>query len=731
MNASVVGMGYSVFMHDEIFSSLNKSQMEAVTTTEGAVRVIASAGSGKTRALTYRFLYLVLKLGIMPSSIMCVTFTNKAANEMRKRIHSLTGDRDTGLINTFHGFCAGLLDEECYAVGYPKSFMVLDNSDIDSLLSEIYQERGLTMRDMTYSDARDMIEVMKLSKIPDYHVGMIEKSLGELKKKYEESESVEDVIFNGYVYQERKCFALDYNDLLKFTLYIFQTRPEIARKWQERIEYIMVDEFQDIDKIQWKLMKVLSSYHGNVFVVGDPDQTIYSWRGADGRFLIDFDNAYPSALTISMLENYRSTSNIISVADSLIEKNEMRIEKRMIPMRKDEGRVVVNYAESSEKEAKWIVKEIKALRGKDVSYSDIAILYRAHHVSRSIEMALIGEKIPYVIYSGVPFFSRMEVKDALSYLRFITFKDDVSFRRIINTPRRNIGKKRMAFLAEYARIHGVGLYQALLDNLDNDLFRPTGAGEFARLIEKYSALCGEMKVGDLLSLLLAESGYEDDLRIKGSQERLDNIAELKQSISDFELSAGEDVSPGYYLNHVALFSTGDDPDEKEKVKLMTIHAAKGLEFKYVFIPSLNEGIFPSRKIRTKEEMEEERRLCYVAITRAKDGLYLSEADGRNFDGSVRYPSRFLLEIDQDLLDFVQSPPGWLLKDAREYIDKNNLCIQGEGAGSCYGPGDRIEHPVFGKGTVVVSGEKDGSYIIQFDKFKTTRRISKEITLYPS
>ena len=284
-------------------SRLNEEQMEAVTSTEGMVRVIAGAGSGKTKALSSRFAFLVNELGILPGNILCVTFTNKAANEMRQRIHNLTGDNDTGYINTFHGFCVSVLQEDIHLVQYPKSFLVLDNADIDTMLQTIYEERGLTLRDMSYAKARDMIEILKTKDRPDYYLDMISMSLDALRTKYDEADTAQDIIFYGYLYQQKKCFGLDYNDLIKFTLYIFKENKEARLKWQQRLEYIMIDEFQDIDKLQYDLMEVLCGYHKNLFVVGDPDQTIYSWRGANGKYLMDFDKTHPGTKTIMMMRN--------------------------------------------------------------------------------------------------------------------------------------------------------------------------------------------------------------------------------------------------------------------------------------------------------------------------------------------------------------------------------------------------------------------------------------------
>ena len=373
----------------DLLEGLNAAQREAVTTTEGFVRVIAGAGSGKTRALTRRFAYLVTELGILPGNLLCVTFTNKAANEMRQRIHNLTGDNDTGYINTFHGFCVSILQEDSHAVGYPKSFLVLDNSDIDAMLQIIYDERGLTLRDMTFSHARDMIEMLKLKERPDYYEDMITLPLDTLKEKYDKAESAKDIIFYGYLYQEKKCFALDYNDLIEFSLHIFRTHEDIRLKWQKRLEYIMIDEFQDIDPPQYELMQVLCDHHKNLFIVGDPDQTIYTWRGADVRFLLDFDKVYPTTKTILMMENYRSTPQILAVCNSLIEKNQDRIKKELLPMLPAGEGVLCHHAANSEQEARWLAGKMQELHAAGVRYRDMAVLYRAHYISRGVEEALL------------------------------------------------------------------------------------------------------------------------------------------------------------------------------------------------------------------------------------------------------------------------------------------------------------------------------------------------------
>lgn len=707
---------------------LNPSQTEAVTTTEGFVRVIAGAGSGKTRALSHRFAYLVNDFGILPGNILCVTFTNKAANEMRQRIHALTGDNDTGYINTFHGFCVSVLQEDSFAVGYPKSFLVLDNSDIDEMLKIIYEERGLTLRDMTFSNARDMFEIQKLFKKPEYYLDLIALPLDDLREKYLHAGSTEEILFYGYLYQQKKCFGLDYNDLIKFTLYIFREHEDIRLKWQKRLEYMMIDEFQDIDQLQYELMEALCGYHKNLFIVGDPDQTIYTWRGANVKFLLDFDKRFPNVHTVLMNENYRSTPEILAVCNSLIGKNRDRIKKDLVSMQPHGASVLCHHAVNGEKEALWIADEIEKLHTEGVPYRDIAVLYRAHYVTRQVEEGFLKRKLPYTIYSGVQFFARMEIKDALCYLRMLAYKDDLSFRRIVNTPKRNMGKRRMQFLEEYAAAHECTLYNALTETLDDPIFKGTGAEKFVKLIERFAATYAARPVSEVLSAILDESGYEAALRTEGSQERLDNLAELKQSVYEYETTCGEEATVEHYLAHVALFTNADGAEPGDKVKLMTVHAAKGLEFPYVFLCGMNEGIFPSRKVRTLAGMEEERRLAFVAMTRAEKRLYLSEAEGRNHDGSPRYPSRFLLDIDQSLLEYTAPPREGLIRDAASYIQSAERLLQSGDGPETLPVGTRIRHHILGPGTVIDIDADLCAHLIRFDNLPTPRSIAFRVKL---
>jgi DNA helicase-2/ATP-dependent DNA helicase PcrA len=707
----------------DLLQGLNDAQREAVTTTEGVVRVIAGAGSGKTRALSRRFAYLVNEVGILPENILCVTFTNKSANEMRQRIHALTGDNDTGYINTFHGFCVSVLQEDSHAIQYPKSFLVLDNADIDAMLKIIYEERGLTLRDMTFSNARDMIEIQKIFERPGYYLDILTMSIDVLHEKYLAATSVKDIIFFGYLYQEKKCFGLDYNDLIKFTLYLFEEREDIRLKWQKRLEYIMIDEFQDIDNLQYQLMEVLCGYHKNLFVVGDPDQTIYTWRGANVRYLLDFDKHFPAVKTVMMMENYRSTPEILAAANSLIGKNRERIKKDLLPQLDHGQWVSCFYGPNSEAESDWIAGQVLALHEGGVPFPDLCVLYRAHYVTRTVEEAFLKAKVPYTIYSGVQFFGRAEVKDALSYLRMVAYQDDLSFLRIANVPKRNLGERRMNFLKSYAADQACSLYQALCDTIDDPVFKGTKAREFVTLIQRYNADYSQRPISELLSALLNDSGYETALRTEGSQERLDNLAELKQSVYEYETTCGEEARLEHYLAHVALFSNSDTAEQAGKVKLMTVHSAKGLEFPYVFLCGMNEGIFPSRKVKTLPGMEEERRLAFVAVTRAQKGLYLTGSEGRNLDGSPRYPSRFLIDIDQELLDYAIPPREGLLQEARDAVALSDLLLRADDSVEVFPAGQRVVHAVFGTGTVVEVDLVKKAHMIQFDDMDTPRAIS--------
>ena len=703
---------------------LNHEQYRAATATEGFIRVVAGAGSGKTKTLTARYMYLVEMLGISTANILCVTFTNKAAAEMKRRIRRQLPDQDLGRITTIHGFCVGLLKEDCHVVRYPSTFIVLDEEDKESMLRSVFEDLGITSRDLTVKDAVDHIGWRKGGR------GYVKTLIGSPEALLDLSDAastLKDKVMYRYFYEQRKCYGLDFDDLVYFSLYILQNDRETREKWQQRLEYIMVDEFQDIDKDQYALADILSGYHKNLFVVGDPDQTIYTWRGADVKFILEFDARHENVQTIYLNTNYRSVPQILASSNALIDKNRERLKKQLTANRSDGRKPLYFHAKTSQLEADWITANMRSLNEGGVSYSGMGVLYRAHYVSRALEESLIRNKIPYVLYSGVEFYKRKEIKDVLCYLRMVYAGDDVSFLRTVNEPRRGIGRTRITALKDYAQSNHCTLYDALMANLETELFRRCRAKEYVRLIEKYRAIFDNMDLTDLLSGILGESGYEEMLRSCGEEERLDNLAELKQAIYDFEAKAGEEVSLGNYLDHAALFTNMDQTERMQAVKLMTVHAAKGLEFPVVFLCGLSEGIFPGKRANTREKLEEERRLCYVAFTRARDRLFLSDAAGTNYDGSFRYPSRFLFNAEKENVDYAV-PLDPELEDRALAQIRITEPEEGRKEQPSELVGKRVRHPVFGEGTIIGTPRDRSGIIIQFDSIVTPRTFGDQVKL---
>ena len=488
---------------EEILNTLNEKQKEAVTTTEGYVRVVAGAGSGKTRALTHRFAFLVNVLGVPTDNILCVTFTNKAAGEMRSRIRKLIGDHDAGYICTFHGFCVKELREDIHLLHYPKNFIILDENDQNVLLKNVYLARGIDTKRYPISLARELISARKNDL---RYINLINQiNNDKLLSNYAKAQKPEDIIFYGYLCEQKKNYSLDYDDLINFTFFILNNYENIRILWQKRMQYVMVDEFQDVSKRQCMLADLLSAFHKNLFVVGDPDQTIYSWRGADVNFFLDFEKVHHNTKTIIMDMNYRSNAPIILGSNTLIEKNDNRIKKELKPTKSDGELIHFYHGKNVKDEAEWISDTIKLLCDNNYQYENITVLYRAHHVSRAIEETFIQKKIPYVIFSGVEFYSLKEIKDILAYLRMIINQDDVSFVRAINEPRRNFGKKRMELISEYAKKNDMSLYDSLKMNLENELIKKSQAIEFVTLVEKYKNTYCNYRITDLLEKILFET----------------------------------------------------------------------------------------------------------------------------------------------------------------------------------------------------------------------------------
>lgn len=703
---------------DNFIDELNEQQREAVTTTEGYVRIIAGAGTGKTKALTYRYAYLVDELGISTSNILCVTFTNKAAREMSKRIRQMIGDSDTGYICTFHGFCVKLLREDIHAINYPQNFVVMDSEDTEEILKTVYENAHIQSRTYTFDMARDHISAMKNEM---QHIAYLaDISNDRLLADYEKASDIPEKVFLGYLYEQKKVYGLDYDDLITIALHILRNDAEKCHKWQERMMYVMVDEFQDVSGNQYALAEILSGYHRNLFIVGDPDQTIYTWRGARIEYILEFDKDHENTQTIFLDTNYRSTPDILAVSNSLIEKNRNRLPHRLVAVKPSEARPLYVHSRTTGDEAQWVTNEIKRLVEAGAKYSDIAVLYRSHFVSRSIEEAFIKTKIPYILYSGTEFYKRKEIKDVLAYLRMVAYADDLSFRRVINEPKRNFGKKRMSMLKSYCETHRCSLYSGLQDLMEEKTVKSTGASAFVNIIENFRRTYKEKSLSDLVTELMAATGYEVMLRQAGEQERLDNLAELKQSIDEYEKTSGEENTLEEYLQSIALYTNNDREKDKDSVTMMTIHTAKGLEFQYVFVCGVNEGIFPSKHVDTEAMLEEERRMAYVACTRAECGLYISDAEGLNYDESFRYPSRFIFNIDREAIDYVNELPQRLVDDTKSYIAANEsryMPLDTE-----LKPRDRVRHKVFGEGTITGIRGDIGCYVVKFDRVATERNL---------
>ena len=696
----------------EWLNGLNPEQQQAVTTTEGHIRVVAGPGTGKTRALTARYCYLTETLGVPARNILCVTFTNKAANEMKQRIRSWIGDLDLGYISTLHAFCVQFLKEEIHLLHFPKNFIILDVEDQRTLLLKIFEEMGLTLKEATIKQKIDeVLEARKIS-ADGYIDEIFTLDNTDLEKRIKETDDINEGIFLRYLYEQKKNFACDFNDLINFTAYILKRFPDVLHKWQERMQYIMVDEFQDVSAKQYSITQLLAGKHQNLFIVGDPDQTIYTWRHAHVRLFLDFDKVYPDAKTIVFRTNYRSSPEILKVADTLIRKNVLRYPKELQATKPHGLKPLYFHAQSEKEEADWIASEIKKLMKSDVPADHIAVLYRAHYLTRSLEESFMKNDLPYKIYSGIEFYARAEIKDCIAYLRMLTAADDIAFLRTINLPARKIGKKKLDFLKAFAESEHCSLYEALKRTIEQDIFRGSGAKQYIHAIESVKASLNRVPLGTLLQKVMDLSGYENYLRLQSDQERLDNIAELKRAVE--EAGQDPDATLEDFLTKAALLSNLDGKDKQKAVKLMTVHTAKGMEFPYVFICGLNEGVFPSRKITTAEEMDEERRIAYVAMTRAIRGLFLSDSEGFSNDNVFKLPSRFIFDAGQENMVFIRELP-------QSFEGRVQRMVQ-QSINTVFSIGDRIKHPTFGIGTITDVNLKTSAYKIKFDNLPTERDI---------
>lgn len=704
----------------EVLQSLNEKQIEAVQSTEGYLRVIAGAGSGKTKLLVSRYAYLVTGFGIDPSNILCVTFTNKAAGEMKRRIRAIVGSQhDFSLICTYHGFCVKVLREDIEKIFYPKEFQILDTSHQKEILGDIYQKHELKLDHASFEKIIKDIALYK-AKNRSYVAQMCcrEKCLmigSEL--------TGQEMIIEEYMQKQKEIFAMDFNDLLYFTLDVFERCPEVLKKWQDKLNYIQVDEFQDSSMTEMELIDYLSGYHKNLMIVGDPDQNIYEWRGSDVKLLVNFDQTHTPTKTVFLNRNYRSTPQILNCANTLIDHNRFRLKKDLYTVA-PAGIEVVHFHEKNEyAEADRICERIGQIRKADgARYSDFAVLYRSGFLSRIVEKKFAENGIPYEIIGSVKFYQRMEIQDIMAYLRLIAFDGDKAFKRIINTPRRKFGKAKIQRLCELQN-DGETLYETLKNNLENPVIKNSSAGRFVQTIEDIRRFAAENPIADVVEKVCVDTGYERFIRELGDMERFENLAEFKRIASEYEKNYGERVTLQDFINQISLQMNDSEEENGDKVKLMTIHAAKGLEFPIVFALGFSEGIFPSSKtIEERKELglEEERRLCYVAITRAQKRLYLLDSEGFTQNGKCKSPSRFLKEIGEDNYRRIGEISKELWDETSRIAHSPVPYAEQVGIKSV---GEEVTHPAFGRGHILSYDEKRNTYTVKFDNLESPRTIS--------
>lgn len=677
---------------------LNPKQKEAATYLDSHLRIIAGAGSGKTRVLTYRIAYLIEDIGIEPRHILAITFTNKAANEMKERVIGLLGDYAGGaLLCTIHSLCVRILRQNIRALNYPHNFIIMDEEDQKSLLKKIFKERQIDPKTISVKSCINYISTCKIAGVsPERAMSFAGEFIGEQKKA---------IAYEDYEKYKEEHFMLDFDDLLLKTVELFEKYPEILEKWQRRFQYIHVDEFQDVSEVDYKLIKYLSE-QSTLCVVGDPDQTIYSFRGSDIDFIMNFDKDFPHTKTVILDQNYRSTKTILDISNNLIRKNKNRLEKDLFT-KLDEGPKVIHYSGVDEEaEANFVCDTIEDIIHKveGVNYHDFAILYRANYLSRTFEQKLIQRQIDYKIFGGLKFFNRKEVKDALSYIRLMVNQDDLSFERIVNVPARGVGEKTLQRIQGVAIEYGISNYEAL--SLYADEIHLSGKARnqlhnFVKCIE--SAKSSSLSLPDIFEKLLADVGYFDMLRNDQDDNRIQNLMELKASITQYMNTHPDTPTFESYLQDIALYTSQDDIFDDEYVSLMSIHMAKGLEFNYVFVVGLSQDVFPSFRSVSEsgdDGMEEERRLAYVAFTRAKKRLYLTDSQGFNFiTNSPKMASQFIDEIGSDKVEHVGNPSRF---KSRNYL---NLGVSvedmiGDNEVDEWKTGELVEHDVFGKGVIV-------------------------------
>lgn len=706
---------------DDLLKGLNKEQREAVKTIEGPLLIMAGAGSGKTRVLTHRIAYLIGEKGVAPRNILAITFTNKAAREMKERVRRLVGpDSEYMWVSTFHSMCVRILRRDIDRIGYNRNFTILDSSDQLSVVKQVLKNKNI---DPKKFDPRAMIGQISAAKNELITHEQFSKNAGNFYDRQVAQ------VYEGYQKMLQKNQSLDFDDLIMLTIQLFKRVPEVLEFYQRRFQYIHVDEYQDTNHAQYFLVKQLASRFQNLCVVGDSDQSIYRWRGADITNILSFEKDYPTAKTVFLEQNYRSTKSILQAANTVIANNPGRKPKNLWTENPDGQKINYYQGSTEQDEALFITNKIQELTKEGYSPSDIAILYRTNAQSRAIEDTFVKSGIAYQMVGGTKFYDRKEIKDMLAYLRLITNPDDdISFERVVNEPKRGIGKTSIEKLRAYAMVNDLSFFQVVkeVDFTGVSKKAANALVEFGQLIETLSQQQEFLTATDMVEQILQRTGYEKMLKNENtleSQSRLENLEEFMTVTKDFEASA-EDKTLVAFLTDLALIADIDkvdeeDPDNEEKVTMMTLHAAKGLEFPVVFLIGLEEGIFPhSRSIMDQEEMEEERRLAYVGITRAEKILFLTHAKMRTLFGrtSMNPVSRFINEIPKDLLDGLEQLNSFTYGSSSFGQRKDTPAPKRQavrmqkttGAESEeWAPGNKVTHKKWGTGTVVkVQGEGD-------------------------
>lgn len=731
-----------------VYDTLNKPQKEAVFHTEGPLLILAGAGSGKTRVLTHRIAYLIEEKGVNPWNILAITFTNKAAEEMRQRVDSLVGiGAESIWVSTFHSMCVRILRRYIDRLGYDNRFTIYDTDDQKTLMKEVCRKTDI--------DTKRFKERMLLSVISSAKNEMILPEEFELNAGGNFVQLKIAKVYKEYEAQMRANNALDFDDLLVKTVQLLETQPDVRENYQERFRYIMVDEYQDTNTVQFRLVSLLAGKYRNLCVVGDDDQSIYKFRGANIRNILDFEKEFSDAKVIKLEQNYRSVGNVLEVANSVIRNNKGRKEKTLWTDNEKGEKIRLRQFDTAYDEAQFIAEDIKDETAQGANYSDHAVLYRTNAQSRLLEEKFVAMNIPYKIVGGINFYSRREIKDVLSYLKTIdNGKDDLAVRRIINVPKRGIGLTTINRIQESAAARGIGFYDALSAP---DLIPGIGRSaskldSFAALIEYFKGRSEESGVTDLLTEVIEKTGYTESLEADDPEEleaRVQNIDELVSKAAVYEESCsdrGERPTLSGFLEEVALVADIDSvAEDRDYVILMTLHSAKGLEFPHVYLAGMEDGLFPSYMSISgddPEELEEERRLCYVGVTRAEEKLTLTCARMRLVRGERQYNSmsRFIKEMPSALIDTGKREGGFSqnvsLGEKRTYssevsgykrsayaqkpafaaIQKGSGLMAKKSEGLSYGVGDRVRHVKFGDGTVteIKEGGRDYEVTVQFD-----------------